>query len=56
MRERDSYKVNILVKILKELETDEWFFPQVVAHGKEGIAPINLDEGAIKELIKYYGG
>lgn len=55
MRERDPYKVEMLLKSLKEMESDEWFSPQVVAH-KEGIKPINLDMGAIKELIKYYGG
>jgi len=56
MHERNPYKVDMLVKMLKELETDKWFFPQVVAYDKEGINPINLDEGAIRELIRYYGG
>lgn len=56
MSKRDPYKVNILKHILKEMSEDEYFHAQVVADGKKFIAPINLDEGAIKELIKYYGG
>lgn len=58
MRERQPYKVDMLVKILKEMEEDEWFLPQVTAPGKldKGIKSINLDKGAIRELIKYYGG
>lgn len=58
MRNREPYKVDMLVKMLKEMEEDEWFLPQVTAPGKpeKGIKVINLDEGAIRELIKYYGG
>lgn len=56
MPNRDSYKVNILIRILKEMNEDEYFHAQVVADKGKFIAPINLDEGAIKELIKYYGG
>ena len=56
MNKRDPYKVNILMKILEEMNKDEYFSAQVKAYGKEFIALINLDEGAIRELIKYYGG
>lgn len=58
MRNRDPYKVDMLVKMLKEMEEDEWFLPKVTAAGKldKGIKIISLDEGAIRELIKYYGG
>lgn len=56
MSKKDPYKVDILIHILKEMNEDEYFHAQVVADGEKFIAPINLDEGAIKELIKYYGG
>ena len=58
MQNRDPYKVDMLVKMLAELKADEYFHPQVVAHGKleKGIKNINLDEGAVRILIKYYGG
>lgn len=53
---RDPYKVNQLVAMLKELKEDKWFTPQCTAPGKANIKPINLDEGAIRKLITYYGG
>lgn len=58
MSQRDPYKVDMLVKMLKEMEEDEWFYPKCTAPGKleKGIKSINLDEGAIRTLIKYYGG
>ena len=56
MINKDPYKVDQLVKMLKELKADDYFHPQVVAHGKEDIKNINLDDGAIHLLIKYYGG
>jgi len=57
MRNREPYKEDMLVKMLKEMEEDEWFHPQVTAAGKldKGIKAINLDKGAIRKLIKYYG-
>ena len=51
----DPYKVKILKAMLTEIGNDEWFIPIVKAPGKE-IHNINLDDGAIKVLIKYYGG
>jgi len=58
MSQRDPYKVDMLVKMLKEMEEDEWFHPHCTAPGKleKGIKSINLDEGAIRTLIRYYGG
>ena len=57
-RIRDPYKVNMLVAMLKEMETDKYFLPKVTASGKldKGIKNINLDEEAIRTLITYYGG
>ena len=57
-RTRDPYKVDMLVKILQEMEEDEWFLPQVTSSGKrdKGIKSINLDKDAVRTLINYYGG
>ena len=57
-RIRDPYKVDMLVKILQEMEEDEWFLPQVTSSGKldKGIKSINLDKDAVRTLINYYGG
>lgn len=50
----DDYKVKYLNLALEKMEKDEYFSPSVRV-SEEG-RYLNLDEGAIKLLIKYYKG
>ena len=48
---KDAYKVRIIEENLRQMEKDEYYLVRL--KGDSGNA-INLDEGALKELIKYY--
>lgn len=47
----DTYKVNILTKILNNMQQDEYYLCRLKGDDTKSI---NLDEDAIKILINYY--
>ena len=49
----DNYKVNILTDILNAMKQDDFYLCRVKGDDTNAI---NLDEEAVKILIKYYGG
>lgn len=47
----DAYKVNVLTEILNDMKEDEYYLCRLKGDNTKSI---NLDEEAIKILIKYY--
>jgi hypothetical protein len=47
----DTYKVNVLTEILNDMKEDEYYLCRLKGDNTKSI---NLDEEAIKILIKYY--
>lgn len=47
----DNYKVNVLTEILNNMEKDEYYLCRLSG---DNTKRINIDEDAIRLLIKYY--
>lgn len=57
-RKRDPYKVDQLVKMLaaEEAQPEYKQYGAHLTHWSGRANPINIDAGAIRVLINYYGG